>query len=71
MNYLTENPTVLNDIQIQPTLMLQGSQALKLKCGDSFLNGTIPNTISSSSRLLHSYFYNFIEISIITILLLL
>ncbi|GBC09538.1 hypothetical protein RclHR1_08960005 [Rhizophagus clarus] len=71
LKYLNENPTALNGTQIQPTMIQQGSQALELKCGSSFLDGTTPNTISSSSKSLNSYIYNFIGIFIIEILLLL
>ncbi|RIA85219.1 hypothetical protein C1645_879449 [Glomus cerebriforme] len=71
LKYLNENPSALNGTQIQPTMIQQGSQSLKLKCGSSFLDGTIPNTVSSSSKLLYSYLYNFIGILIITILLIL
>jgi hypothetical protein len=70
LNYLEGSPTALNWI-LQPIVMQQCSQALVLKCGSSFLDGTTPKTISSSPKLLRPYFYNFVEISIITILLLL
>ncbi|CAB4478248.1 hypothetical protein RhiirA5_497582 [Rhizophagus irregularis] len=71
LKYLNENPTALNGTQIQPTMIQQGSQALGLKCGSSFLDGSTPNTISSSPKLLYSYIYNYVGIFIIEILLLL
>jgi hypothetical protein len=69
LKYLNENPTALNGTQIQATMIQQGSQTLGIKCGSSFLDGTTPNTISSSSKLLHSYIYNYIGILIVGIIL--